>query len=307
MQEPDTSARAQANNVFSIVLQGIVLVAAVLLARRNVKLKRSDTRGAVRLAAFVLAIYMLQHILTMYHAPSQTEWARIGASISKALYNAALVWLLYLAVEPFVRRRWPKTIVSWTRILGGKLRDPLVGGDILIGTAFGLLWALLFEGLFLIDQSRGGLPNPSGLGDGLLGLRYLFGGFAGQLASSVISAFASFFVIFLLRLLLRNEWLTAAVFVAIFVATRALGGVDLWTIPFFVVVYAVFALLLLRYGIVPLIVGTLTVDCLLNAPLTANFSSWYVTSSLVSLLVFLAIAAYGFRSTVAGKSLIELE
>ena len=96
-------------------------------------------------------------------------------------------------------------------------------------------------------------------------------------------------------------------FVAIFVATRALGGADLWTIPFFVVVYVVFALLLLRYGIVPLIVGTLTVDCLLNAPLTANFSSWYFTSSLVSLLVFLAIAAYGFRSTVAGKSLIELE
>jgi hypothetical protein len=110
-----------------------------------------------------------------------------------------------------------------------------------------------------------------------------------------------------LRLLLRNEWLTAAAFVAIFVGVRILSGPEIWTIPFFVVVYVVFALLLLRYGIVPLIIGVLTADCLLNAPLTSNFASWYVTSSMLSLLAFLAIAVYGFRATTAGKTMLTLD
>jgi hypothetical protein len=112
---------------------------------------------------------------------------------------------------------------------------------------------------------------------------------------------------FLLRLVLRKQWLAAAVFVALLTANGALSYAELWTIPVFVVVYAVLALLLLRYGIVPLIVSVLTADCLLNAPITLDFSAWYIASSLVSLLLFLGIALYGFRCTVAGKPLFELE
>jgi hypothetical protein len=69
----------------------------------------------------------------------------------------------------------------------------------------------------------------------------------------------------------------------------------------------VLAWLLLRYGIVPLIVAVLTADCLLNVPLTLDFSAWYIASSLAGMLLFLGIAAYGFRCTVAGKKLFELE
>jgi hypothetical protein len=54
-------------------------------------------------------------------------------------------------------------------------------------------------------------------------------------------------------------------------------------------------------------VSVLTADCLLNAPITLDFSAWYIASSLVSLLLFLGIALYGFRCTVAGKPLFELE
>ena len=43
------------------------------------------------------------------------------------------MWLIYIALEPFLRRRWPHRIISWNRLLRGNLRDPLVGRDILIG------------------------------------------------------------------------------------------------------------------------------------------------------------------------------
>src|ERR1017187_4664420 len=306
MQEAETGAGARAGQILSLTLICILVLAAAQMARRNTRLKRSDTRGAMRLGGFVFAAYALQYLLAMYHLPNGDEFGLIADALSEALYQAAVVWLLYLAVEPFVRRRWPQTIVSWSRILGGKLRDPLVGGDILIGVAFGVFWILLFELLFLYDQSRGGAPHPGGL-DALLGMRFMAAGFVGQLAGSVMFAFGTFFLLFLLRLILRKEWLAAAAFVAIFVAEKSLADGELWEVPVFVVVYVVLALLLLRYGIVPLIVSVLTADCLLNAPVTLDFSSWYIASSLVSLFLFLGIAFYGFRCTVAGKALFELE
>jgi hypothetical protein len=150
------------------------------------------------------------------------------------------------------------------------------------------------------------LPNPAGL-DILSGARYLVSGFVSQFGGGIMSAFSAFFLLFLLRLALRRDWLATAAFVAISVFAKALGDGELWVIPFWVVVYVVFALLLLRYGIVPLIVGILTANCLLNAPLTLDFSSWYASTSIVALLVFLAIAIYGFRCAVAGRPLIEVE
>jgi len=89
--------------------------------------------------------------------------------------------------------------------------------------------------------------------------------------------------------------------------SQARGPLHFWNIPLVLVVYAVLAWLLLRYGIVPLIVAVLTADCLLNVPLTLDFSAWYIASSLAGMLLFLGIAAYGFRCTVAGKKLFELE
>ena len=306
MQETETGAGKRARQFLSLTVVCILVLAAAFMARRNTRLKRSDVRGAARLAGFVFAAYALEFLLSMYHLPDADELGLIADAVSKALFQAAVVWILYLAVEPFVRRLWPQTIVSWSRILGGKLRDPLVGGDILIGVAFGLFWCVLFDLMFLYDQMRGGAPHPGGL-DTLLGVRFMAAGFLSQLASAVVFAFGTFFLMFLLRLVLRKQWLAAAVFVALLTANGALSYAELWTIPVFVVVYAVLALLLLRYGIVPLIVSVLTADCLLNAPISLDFSAWYIASSLVSLLLFLGIALYGFRCTVAGKPLFELE
>jgi hypothetical protein len=39
---------------------------------------------------------------------------------------------MYMALEPVVRRRWPEVLVSWSRLLAGRLRDPLVGSHILM-------------------------------------------------------------------------------------------------------------------------------------------------------------------------------
>ena len=305
MTERTVSAGSQASEMLGTTLLCIIIAGAALLARQNTTLKRSDMRGAARLGAFVFAISVLQHLFSMYHLPKSDELSLIGAAVSKGLMQGAFTWMLYLAVEPFVRRHWPQTIVSWSRALSGKLRDPLVGGDILIGVAFSLFWTLLFQVLFLVAEKQGDLPNASGLGEEYA-VRYLVSGFLLQVASGIMFAFGIFFLMFLLRLVLRNNWLAALGFVAIFCALRGLSQ-DIWALPFFFVVYLVLAFLLLRFGIVPLIVGVVVADCLLNAPLTLNFSSWYISESLFVLAATFAIAFYGFRCAVAGKSLFEVE
>jgi hypothetical protein len=40
-------------------------------------------------------------------------------------------------VEPYARQSWPKLMVSWQRLLNGRLRDPLVGRDVLLGIVAG--------------------------------------------------------------------------------------------------------------------------------------------------------------------------
>ena len=41
------------------------------------------------------------------------------------------------SLEPHLRRVWPRTMISWTRLLSGQVRDPLVGRDVLIGMSWG--------------------------------------------------------------------------------------------------------------------------------------------------------------------------
>ena len=52
--------------------------------------------------------------------------------------------MVYMALEPYVRRRWPQSMIAWSRLLGGAVRDPVVGGNLLIGAAFGVATAAVF-------------------------------------------------------------------------------------------------------------------------------------------------------------------
>ncbi len=303
----DSGAGARARDIIVMTILCVIFVVAALIARRNTKLNRSDARGAMRLGGVIFALYMLTFLFAMNHVPSDEELGLLIDAMSRALFLAAMVWVLYLALEPIVRRRWPQTIVSWSRILSGKLRDPLAGGDILIGVAFGMFWVLVLQGAELISQHLGSLPS-SGNTEMLSGIGQVASSVLGNIAGGIMFAFGTFLLMFLLRLILRNDWLAAAGFVAIFVLIRALGTDEgPWILPIIALVYAVFALLLLRYGIVPLVVSIFSADVLLSAPLTLDFSSWYIGYSLVTLLAVLAVAVYGFHCTVAGKRLFDFD
>ena len=42
---------------------------------------------------------------------------------------------MYLGIEPHIRRHWPDSLISWSRLQSGRLKDPLVASHILAGIA----------------------------------------------------------------------------------------------------------------------------------------------------------------------------
>jgi len=65
-----------------------------------------------------------------------SNFAEIGRLIEFLVWGSGyscFTWPLYIAIEPYVRRRWPVTLISWSRLLAGGIRDPLVGRDVLVG------------------------------------------------------------------------------------------------------------------------------------------------------------------------------
>jgi serine/threonine-protein kinase len=65
--------------------------------------------------------------------------------VKGALLWSGIIWLIYLALEPFARKRWPVTLVSWGRLLSGNLRDPLIGRDLLIGVLAAVIMQLVYS------------------------------------------------------------------------------------------------------------------------------------------------------------------
>ncbi len=81
---------------------------ACLLARHNIKLGRADWRSAFRLSGFLFALAMISWTLGTHHMASAAEVIIVFMGLSINLLIAVFMWLLYVALEPYVRRRWPQ-------------------------------------------------------------------------------------------------------------------------------------------------------------------------------------------------------
>jgi serine/threonine-protein kinase len=133
------TGRGPAAEAFVLIMTVLLSAVAALMARVNLRREASDREGARRLGAFVLVSSLVAGVSQAHHARVATDEVLLFMSLAgRALLLACLVWLIYLALEPGVRRLWPHTLITWTRVMSGRVRDPLVGRDVLIGVALGV-------------------------------------------------------------------------------------------------------------------------------------------------------------------------
>ena len=129
---------------FYLFLLPVLLIAGIFAARRNVRMGRVDARGAWRIALWVMVCRVVAWLFDTDHVPSLADESRLAAAgIGSSLFSAAQAWLGYMAAEPYIRRRRPQTIIGWRRLLDGRLLDPIVGRDVLIGVAVGSAMVLI--------------------------------------------------------------------------------------------------------------------------------------------------------------------
>ncbi len=158
MQPYQPTSGERAFLVIAILLFFAVLVGSAMLARRNLILGRGDRRGAFHVAAFVFAAWALAWFFGAHHVPDFTEFLLFMEVLLTGLAWSCVVWVLYIALEPYVRRRWPATLVSWSRLLAGGFRDPMVGRDVLVGCLSAAATTAIARLLWFVPSWLGHLP-----------------------------------------------------------------------------------------------------------------------------------------------------
>jgi len=206
-----------------------------------------------------------------------------------------LFWAIYLALEPFVRRYWPQSLVSWTTLFSGRVRDPIVGRDVLIGAVIGVAVALVIRGS---EWQTGPTLIEN---DVLLGARSTAGAVVAQVIYAMRSALLIFYLLFVLRVLLRNQWAAAAALTATFAILNALQA-DQRLIPGLVTVlyFGLLSWAVIRWGLTALFAALVVADMLLITPATTDRSAWFLGATIVIAVLPIAIATWAFFTSTSG-------
>ena len=131
-----------------------------ILARRNLKLGRGDRKIAFRLGSVLFASVMLHWIFAAHHVPERSQLQIFFGALYRSFFSFGLAWLFYISLEPYARKLWPRSMISWVRLLYGRFRDPLVGRDVLVGCVYGIGFGFLNRVLWLAPTWLGDAPPP---------------------------------------------------------------------------------------------------------------------------------------------------
>jgi hypothetical protein len=295
---------------FSILLLVALVGAGCVLAYRNISLGRGDRRGAFRLALALATLTTVGWALRAHHVEDPMgELTSAARGMGFAVLVAANVWLFYLALEPYVRRLRPWTLVSWTRLLNGGWRDAVVGRDLLVGVAVG-------TGLVLVRVFSRSLARALGCPehapdlyriDTLLSTPLLLSFTVSLPVAAVLYGLAILLLFLVLRLATRRDWIATVLITAFLVAADLIDSrvsrESLWL--FLLIATAaqgVFMAVLLRLGVLAAIACIWTADMLVGPSLLYNPRSWTGSSVYFVVPLLLLVAVVAFRNALGGHA-----
>ncbi len=280
-----------------------LVLALPWLAWRSFQSGRGDRELAFRLAIVLSGLVLAEWLLAAHHVADRSQLQILNGGLFLASFAFVLTALLYLVLEPYARKLWPRALVSWVRLLGGRFRDPIVGRDVLAGCVFGVVVTLAMATLRLMPLWLGRVPGrpdfPQHPAE-LLALRGTTEAVAELLAILVnIATHVMFLFVALLvfRLILRRTWAAVALHATLYVALYG-SGFGYAGIAFFITGWH---FLFFRFGWLSILVGTLIADVLVGFPLTSDPSSWYAYATTIAASLVLALTLYGFKVSLAGR------
>ena len=294
------SATALISSIATVLVVPGMMLAAALVARQNVRKGRGDRAGAMRLGAAAVTISIATWLFEAHHVfIAGIELSRFFGAMGRALFDASILWLFYLAAEPQVRRVWPHILITWSRLISSGARDPLVGRDLLVGAAAGTLMTLVSY-LFYLTPHWLGLPPFAPRVPILLPLsetRFVISTMLLKLTEALQNALLGVLGLALLRMVLKKQWLVFVVATVIFAPLAARGqfqsGVVWLDVLFGIALVAAILGVIVRFGLVAGIAAFFTHFWTFGMPITFTTSRQYFQTSLFVLGIVVAMAAAG--------------
>ena len=302
-EPPRESRNSGLGPALFVTFQLVEVLTAFWLTLRNLRLGRGDRQGALRLA---ILGFTMDAIYEMAVTLGPLYWSQVALATAHGLRTAVLTGMLYLGFEPYARRLWPERIISWSRLLAGRLRDPLVGRDVLIGCLLGMGISLaryaerLVTGRFDEGSSQWSLyfdplRGPLGLAEQL----------ASNLWLVLTLSLELMIVLLVLRILLRREGLAIGTLWIAFTVVLTLGNPGPHTVTqlaFSGLQAGLEIFAWTRFGLLAGAASDLTFTLCCHYPLTLDASAWYSGSTLFVVLIIVSLAVYGFVITVSRQS-----
>jgi hypothetical protein len=307
--EPKTGTQ-QAAAAMNIVLFVSLIGGGVALGRRNLRQQRADRRGAARFGVFMFLAFLAARMGSATHAAEPgDEVGQIFAALALSAFNGGISWVYYLAVEPYGRRFWPDALLGWTRLWSGRLRDPRVGRELLIGITFGALSLFVVEVPKMLAINIGWKMPQFPFGNalwvtattpGLVAqwLNYVTGGLQSALVIAMI--------FLVLRLVLRRPRvaLVAGVILLLFALNTGQILTGNWVDRFNVVAFTtVITVVIHRYGLVAAASLLFVDNIVADTPLTTDLSVWWSTPTVLTLSLLLGLVGFAYYAARGGEPL----
>ncbi len=270
----------------------------IVLAVYNLWLGRGDRAGALRVGLLLAACVLLMVLPRFLERPALlASFSSFMHFVGRCLYALAVGALFYLAFEPFTRKIWPQSLVSWTRLIRGRVLCCTVARDILVGLPAGVACVLGAQASWMISCHMGLLPgpppNPQGIvlatmatpvaGLTAIPFALMVGGYNGLMI---------FILLVVVRLIVRHAAGSAIVTAVLFTLIFGWGGGHpIPSLAATAVLSAIVVSIVLRFGLLSLLTAWIVYTLLLSFPLTLDWQSWLAPITLVPVAITVLLAA----------------
>ena len=192
--------------------------------------------------------------------------------------------------------------------MSGRLRDPRVGRDILVGTAAGICVAIIGCVVVLAPSMLGYPPAvPRGFNtESLLSTRQAISVLLRMPPQALLNGMLTTLAFALIRMAVKRTWIATLLTIVLgtFVSVSQPGAQQLWlNIVYAVAVSAVYIAVLVNFGMLPLMMTFLTNYIASNIGLTADVSKLYAPTAIWLMALVIAMAAFGYYASRAGEPL----
>jgi serine/threonine-protein kinase len=285
---------------------------AGLLAWRNVRRGRGDRVTARRLATVVGGWQVFIWLIAAHHpGTANGEMEGFLGVLGTGVFAAVSGALAYLAVEPFVRRRWPWRLTAWTRLFAGRWRDPMVGRDLLVGMVLGTATVSVLVGVNWIGDVAGfPVPGPATPDGSPLTSPVPTSTALSMLTSTLMAPVFQLFLAFAVFLIVRREWAAWLGYVAVawviwwgIMLSNLSPAVAPAAVAIGLVNVLVFAFVLARFGLLGASGFHAASVVLAAAPLTADPAAWYSPRAAVAVGCLLGLAGFCCWTAIGDKRL----